>query len=215
MKKSHRKINVVIADDHEILAYGIESMLNKDQYHIVATVNDGKAVIKILNSKPVDIILMDIDMPKINGIEATKIINEQFTDTKVLILSMHDEEAFIQNAIEAGANGYILKSTSLYELDKAIKRIIDGHSFFSQEVSSTIALKMRLNKNTEEEVKLSKIEKQVLLLLSEGFTSDEISIKMEINTHTINSYRRNMLNKFNAKNVTNLIALAFKKGLIS
>lgn len=215
-EKSENKIRVVIADDHTILADGIENMLTKNgTFEVVGKAVNGEEVIKLLKMHPVDVVVMDINMPVMDGIEATRVVKEHFKEVKVLIMSMHDKEGYIQNALEAGADGYILKNTSQDEMEHAIIRITEGGNYFSQDVSSRMAMKM-LNKTEEEKIiKLSRLEKQVLSLLSDGKTSDEISVNLGTSSHTIRSYRRNLMVKFNAKNVTQLIAMAIKKGYIS
>ena len=213
-EKNDHQINIVIADDHTILADGIANLLNKNErFHVVGTAENGEKVISFLKVNRVDIVILDINMPVMDGIETTQIIYKHFPKTKVLIMSMHNKEGYIQNALDAGADGYILKNTSYEEMVRAIDRVVSGESYFSQDVSSSMAMKMR-RKTTEEVIKLSKIEKQLLTMLSEGKTSDEISATMATSSHTISSYRRNMLVKFNAKNVTQLIAIALKKGYI-
>lgn len=209
------KIYIVVADDHTILVDGIVQILSANpKYHIVATANNGQEVIDIVKRGRVDIIIMDINMPIMDGIDATEIISENFEETKVLIMSMHNKAGYIQNAIKAGANGYILKNTSPDELEEAISRVLEGGSYFSQDVSTLMAMSMRGVTEKEASIKLSRQEKLLLRLLSEGHTSEEISDKMDTSVHTISSYRRNLLIKFDAKNVTQLIALAIKDGFL-
>lgn len=209
------KIYIVVADDHTILVDGIVQILSANpKYHIVATANNGQEVIDIVKRGRVDIIIMDINMPIMDGIDATEIISENFEETKVLIMSMHNKAGYIQNAIKAGASGYILKNTSPDELEEAISRVLEGGSYFSQDVSTLMAMSMRGVTEKEASIKLSRQEKLLLRLLSEGHTSEEISDKMDTSVHTISSYRRNLLIKFDAKNVTQLIALAIKDGFL-
>lgn len=209
------KIYIVVADDHTILVDGIVQILSANpNYHIVATANNGQEVIDIVKRGRVDIIIMDINMPIMDGIDATEIISENFEETKVLIMSMHNKAGYIQNAIKAGASGYILKNTSPDELEEAISRVLEGGSYFSQDVSTLMAMSMRGVTEKEASIKLSRQEKLLLRLLSEGHTSEEISDKMDTSVHTISSYRRNLLIKFDAKNVTQLIALAIKDGFL-
>ena len=215
-EEPEHKIRIIIADDHTILADGIENMLTKNgTFEVVGKARNGEEVIALIKKHPTDVIIMDINMPIMDGIEATRIVKEQFPAVKVLIMSMHDKEGYIQNALEAGADGYILKNTSQDEVEQALHRIMEGGNYFSQDVSSRMAMKMM--KKTEEEkiIKLSRVEKQLLSLLSEGKTSDEISVALGSSSHTIRSYRRNLMVKFNATNVTQLIALAIKKGYIA
>ncbi len=209
------KIYILVADDHNILVDGIVQILRANpKYHIVGTANNGQEAIDIVKKGRVDIIIMDINMPIMDGIDATEIISENFEDTKVLIMSMHNKVGYIQNAIKAGASGYILKNTSPDELEEAIGRVLEGGSYFSQDVSNLMAMSMKGITEKKKNIKLSRQEKLLLRLLSEGHTSEEISASMETSVHTISSYRRNMLIKFEAKNVTQLIALAIKDGFI-
>ena len=209
------KINIVVADDHRILADGVVQILSKNPtYNVVATAKNGKEVIDLLKRHKVDIILMDINMPEMDGIEATQIVTEHFNPTKVLIMSMHNKEGYIQNAIKAGASGYILKNTTPEEMQEAISRVLEGGSYFSLDVSATMASSMRGITQEKKIIKISSKEKQLLKLLSEGYTSDEISERMETSQHTINAYRRNLVIKFDVKNVTQLIAVAIKDGFL-
>ena len=209
-------IKVMLVDDHQVMIDGLASIFeNNNNYEVVGKFNAANlALLKINDNKP-HVILMDINMPVMDGIEATHVVKEHFPETKVLIMSMHDKEGYIQNALQAGADGYVLKNTSQEEMELALLRIMEGGNYFSQDVSSRMAMKMLKKTEDEKIVKLSKLEKQLLSMLSEGKTSDEISVVIGTSSHTIRSYRRNLMVKFNAKNVTQLIAIAIKKGYIS
>ena len=214
-QEKDERIYIVVADDHTILVDGVVQILQANpKYHVVGTANNGQEAIDIVKKGRVDIIIMDINMPVMDGIDATEIISETFEKTKVLIMSMHNKAGYIQNAIKAGASGYILKNTTPDELEEAIDRVLEGGSYFSQDVSNLMALSMRGLADKKTEIKLSRQEKLLLRLLSEGSTSEEISDSMETSIHTISSYRRNLLIKFDAKNVTQLIAMAIKDGFI-
>ncbi len=209
------RIFIAVADDHTILVDGLVQIFRANpKYHIVGTANNGQEVIDIVRKERVDIIVMDINMPIMDGIDATEIISENFEDTKVLIMSMHNKAGYIQNAIKAGASGYILKNTTPDELEEAIDRVLEGGSYFSQDVSTLMAMSMRGVTEKKVTIKLSRQEKLLLKLLSEGCTSEEISDQMETSVHTISSYRRNLLIKFEAKNVTQLITMAIKDGFL-
>jgi DNA-binding NarL/FixJ family response regulator len=206
---------IVVADDHTILVDGIVQILRAiSKYHVVATAHNGQEVIDILKKERVDLIIMDINMPIMDGIDATEIISERFEETKVLIMSMHNKAGYIQNAIKAGASGYILKNTSPDELEEAIGRVMEGGSYFSQDVSNLMAMSMKGLTEKKKVIKLSRQEKLLLRLLSEGETSEHISDRMDTSVHTISSYRRNLLIKFDAKNVTHLVSLAIKEGFL-
>ncbi len=209
------KVQIVVADDHTILVDGVVQILSKNpNYHVVATANNGKEVIAILKRHAVDIIIMDISMPEMDGIEATQIVTDHFNPTKVLIMSMHNNQGYIQNAIKAGASGYILKNTTPEEMQEAITRVMEGGSYFSLDVSASMAKSMLGVAKEKKIIKISSKEKQLLKLLSEGYTSDEIADRMETSQYTINAYRRNLVIKFEVKNVTQLIAVAIKEGFL-
>ena len=209
-------IKIIIADDHAILVEGLLEILAKNSnYHIVGTASNGLEVLKLLARKKADLIIMDINMPKMDGLETTHEVTKKYADTKVLVMSMYNNREYIKSAIKSGASGYILKNTSPKELDLAINSINEGGSYFSQEVSMMMASSMRKDQVfSDEDVKLSPHETELLKLLSEGLTSDEISVVMKTSPHTIRSYRRNLLHKFQVKNVTQLMVVAMKGGYV-
>lgn len=208
-------IKLLIADDHEILASAMATMLSeKEGFHVLGTAKNGNEVLRFLEKEAVDIVLMDLNMPELNGIEATQIIKKRFFKTKVLILSMFDREGYIQNALDVGVDGYVLKNVNENELVSAIHRIMEGKTYFSQDVMEKMANKMRMHNEDEVGLKLSDTERVILKYLSEGDTSGEISDKMNLAPNSIMSYRKMLLNKFDAKNVTHMIKVAFEKGYL-
>lgn len=216
MQKEVDKIKIIIADDHEILASGISSMLSKyDEFQILGTAKDGLEVLKFVKRIPVDVVLMDLNMPNLNGIETTEVLKKDFPEVKILILSMFDREGYIQNALDAGVDGYLLKNVDEAEMVSAIKRIIAGKTYFSQDVMEKMANKMRIYGESEGGVKLSETERKILNFLGEGDTSDEIAVKLNQSPHTVVSYRKMLLQKFEAKNVSHLIKIAFERGYIN
>lgn len=202
---------IIIAEDELTLCNALAEVLGNRDFKIIGNAQNGLEVIKLLKTKRADLILMDIQMPKMDGIEATEFISKNYPTVKVLMLSTYNKEAYVQQAIEVGAKGYILKNTDPNDIAIAIKTIIEGGNYFSQGIYNKLAKKINSTKN-EELIRLSNKEKQILHLLSKGFTSDEVSVKMSINEHTVKSYRRNMFIKFNAKNVAHLIGLSFNQG---
>jgi DNA-binding NarL/FixJ family response regulator len=208
-------IKLLIADDHEILASGMSSILSKQkELTILGTVSNGQEVLDYLIDHEVDVVIMDLNMPVLNGIEATEIIKKNFPKTKVLILSMFDREGYIQNALDVGVDGYVLKNVSEGEILSAVKRIMEGKTYFSQDVMAKMAMKMRVYGESEGGVKLTDTERKILLHLSEGDTSGEISEKLDLAPNTITSYRKLLLQKFEAKNVSHMVKMAFEKGYL-
>jgi DNA-binding NarL/FixJ family response regulator len=205
---------IILADDHQMIREGISALLsNTAGIEIVRTASDGKEVLSALRGREVDLVLMDINMPELDGIQTTKAIKKTHKNVKVLILSMHNKEGFIKNAIEVGADGYILKNTGKSELLLAIERIMSGNTYFSQAVTETLVNNMRVGRS--DGVTLTKREKDILELLSNGHTTAEIADKLVASQHTIETYRRNLLLKFSAKNVSEMIKISMKEGFIS
>ena len=205
---------IILADDHQMIREGLSALLHDaEDIEIVKSASSGKEVLDFLKKDTADLVLMDINMPELDGIQATKEIKKRYKDMKVLILSMHNKEGFVKNAIEVGADGYILKNTGKNELLSAIDHIINGKTYFSQEVTKTLINNIRVGH--PEGITLSKKEKDILELLSNGHTTIEIADKLVASQHTIETYRRNLLLKFEAKNVSELIKLSMKKGFIS
>lgn len=215
MNESSYPIKLLIADDHEILASGMSSILSKQkQLTILGTVSNGQEVLDFLAEHDVDVVIMDLNMPVLNGIEATEIVKKKFPKTKVLILSMFDREGYIQNALDVGVDGYVLKNVSEGEILSAVKRIMEGKTYFSQDVMAKMAMKMRVYGETEGGIKLTDTERKILQYLSEGDTSDEISGKLDLASNTISSYRKLLLQKFEAKNVSHMVKMAYEKGYL-
>ena len=205
---------VIIADDHTIMTEGLVMLLkNIDGYDVVKIAYDGNDVLDYLSNNPADLILMDINMPNLDGISATEIIKSKYPKTKILILSMHDKEGYIKNAIQAGADGYVLKNTDKDELILAIEFLIAGKTYFSQEVTSKLVSKLRTT-DANKGIILSKREKLILQLLSDGFTSSEIAKKISASRHTVETYRKNLLLKFDARNVSELVKKSLNTGFI-
>lgn len=205
---------IIIADDHQMIVEGLASLLNDvPEIDIVGSAANGEEVLKIIKNNVADLILMDINMPKLNGIDTTLEIKKNYKEIKILIVSMHNKEGFVKNAIEAGADGYILKNTGKAELLLAIDYIMNGKTYYAQDVTQTLVTKMRTNGDLEG-FSLSTKEKQILQLLANGKTSQEIAVEIVSSEHTINTYRKNLLVKFDAKNVPELIKKSIWEGYI-
>jgi len=209
-------IKILIADDHTIIRNGLKLMLDKNsKFKIVGDVNSGSAAIDFVNKNPnqVDIVLMDIDMPGMNGIEATKILTSKHPHIKVLALTMHKEEKFINDMINAGALSYILKETDIPELVQAIENTALGKKYYSNEVSMSL-INALMKKGTDNGHDLSKRELDVLKLIASGMTNKEAGEKLFISARTVESHRRNILDKLDFKNTSEMIRYAIENDLI-
>ena len=215
-----KQIKIILADDHQIVRDGIKALLEKENnIKIIDEAADGEELLdKVKQHKP-DIVLMDISMPKISGIEATKILSAKNPDVKVLILSMYLNEDFILNAIKSGAKGYLPKNTTKTELIEAINTINSGNEFFSQKVSSVIINSYVKKEKNEDEKKyitknLTAREIQIFKLFAEGYTNKEIADKLFISIRTVESHKNHIMKKFELKNTVQLIKFALKNKII-
>ena len=206
------KINVLLTDDHQIIIDGLKSLLkNSDEIIVAAEANNGREALRILGLLSIDVLLMDIDMPIMNGIEALKEIRKQFRDVKVIILSMHNEAGMIKSLIDLGANGYMLKSCSQDELIGAIKKVASGKSYFSADV--TLALLKPANLEQKNEI-LTERETEILKLIAAGFSNKEIGDQLFISHRTVDTHRTNLMKKLDVNNIAGLISYAIKNGIV-
>jgi DNA-binding NarL/FixJ family response regulator len=210
-------IKILLADDHLIIRDGIKLMLKKNlNFKIVAEAANGGEVIQYLYDNPnsIDVVLMDINMPIMNGIEAAKIILEKFSDVKVLALTMHAEESYITNMLKAGALGYILKESKTEELVSAIKSVARGEKYYSNEVSVTL-INSLMNGDKPQESELSDREAQVLSHIATGLTNKEVGEILYISGRTVESHRRNIMGKLDLRNTAEMIRYALEHEIVA
>lgn len=217
-------IKVLIVDDHKIVRDGIKALLqNTKNIQWVGDCKDGSEVVGFLNKKTADVILMDIMMETINGIEASKIVIEKYPDIRILALSMNNEYDYIQEMLKVGAAGYILKNSSYEELITAIETVATGKPYFSPEVTDIVMNKYMhpgnktksTSKNKTLVDQLTNRELEVLELIAQELTNNEIAEKLFISRRTVDTHRRNLLQKIGVKNSIGLIRFAYSNGLIS
>ena len=211
-------IEIMIADDHRVFREGIVSILeNTGAIKVIAQAQDGKQVMEQLHQVQPKLILMDISMGEAGGIETTKLVRENYPDIKVLVLSMHSESSYIVKMLEAGASGYLLKDAGSAELINAIKAVAEGHTYFSSQVSATLVDQLVKGKKPTERkagVTLTKREIEVLRLIAEEYSNPEIAEKLFISIRTVDTHRRNLLEKLDVKNTAGLVKYAIKQGLV-
>lgn len=206
---------VIIADDHSILAAGIASLIASNEgYEVVAIVEDGERLIKQIEVSVPDLVIVDINMPNLNGLEASKIIKERFSRVKIIILSMYDKEGYIHKALEMGVDGYLLKNADFSEIKMAMERVLEGKTYFSMDITDKMVKQMRSHNPNENLANITPTETKILNLLSQGLTTGEISRKMGITDNTVNAYKKNLFNKFDARNMSHLISKAISRGYI-
>lgn len=207
------KINVLLTDDHQIIIDGLKSLLkNQDEINVAAEACNGREAIRILELISIDVLLMDIDMPVMNGIDALKEIRKNHPKVKIIILSMHNEAGMIKSLIDLGANGYLLKSCSQTELIDAIKKVALGQSYFSSDV--TLALLKPAAKQGQQNEILTEREIEILKLIAAGFSNKEIGDQLFISHRTVDTHRTNLMKKLDVSNIAGLISYAIRNGIV-
>lgn len=213
-------IRVMIADDHNMFVEGVESILvGIDNIQVVAKCYTGLEVFEKIQNTPVDVILLDINLPGMNGLEVCQKLSKEYPDVKVLALSMHNEESFVTEILKYGAQGYILKNTGKKELINAIEMVNNGQSYFSDEVTETI-MKSLVNQRTGSKKssmltpKISRREKDVLELIVKEHTTQEIADTLFISLKTVESHRRSLLTKLGVRNTAGLVRVAIEHQLM-
>ena len=206
------KINVLLTDDHQLIIDGLKSLLkDQEDINVSAEANNGREALRILGFLPINVVLMDIDMRVMNGIETMKEIKKQYPGVKVIILSMHNEAGMIKSLIDLGANGYLLKSCTQDEVVSAIRKVAAGQSCFSTDV--TMALLKPANPEQKTEI-LTERETEILKLIAAGFSNKEVGDKLFISHRTVDTHRTNLMKKLSVNNIAGLISYAIKNGIV-
>lgn len=211
---------IIITDDHKIFREGLKSLIVKESIaEVIAEASNGNELISLLPEHHPDLILMDIEMPGMNGIEATRKALEIDPDLKILVLSNFGDEVHYFNIIQAGAKGFVLKTSGIQELQAAIESVIAGESYFSNEILRKIISNINTpaagtGKDVDSTDKLTKRELEVLQLVSHGLSNEEIAEKMHLSVTTVKGHRSNLLAKSGTKNTAGLIMYAIKNKII-
>jgi DNA-binding NarL/FixJ family response regulator len=214
------KISLIIVDDHRLFRNGLKALLKELEYiGEVTEASNGKEFIDHLENHKVDMALMDINMPVMNGIDATKIVVAKYPNVKVIALSMLNDEDYYFKMIDAGAKGFILKDAGSEELTEAIEAVMNGQNYFSQDLLRNIILSLSTNVKTEpepltEEVKFTDREIEVLEQICKGSSNQEIADTLCISARTVERHRANIFEKTGSKNSVNLVMYAIKNNLV-
>ena len=210
------KITIMIVDDHQLMIDGIKSALNSIQdFEVIAEALDGFQVLEQLDEglRP-DVILVDINMPKLDGLECTKQVSKKYPECKVIALSQYDEKRFVKRMLRNGAMGYLLKDAGRDKLEKAIRAVMQGEKYFSEELSLRLVEQELKGENISALFpKLTAREKEVLELICQGLSSQEISEKLYISFHTVESHRANLMQKAGVKKTAGLVRWAVENDL--
>lgn len=216
------KTRILIADDHPMFREGVRRILEKEDRYKVVEACDGQEVLAIIDKQPVDLVIMDINMPGLDGVETTRTLVKEQPSLKILALTMHREDRYIMKMLKAGALGYILKDDGKEKLLEAVTTVLNGNSYFGHEVSeallSTFMNKKVLAENqapAEPKVNLTERELEILKLITANeMTSEEIANRLNISKRTVDTHRKNILVQLGAKNSVGLVKYAIKLGLL-
>ena len=214
------RIRILIADDHVVVRQGIKTILNSlgEQHHVVAEAEDGREVMQLMDIHDVDVTILDISMPKLNGLETTRRLLKQRPQVKVVILSMFDDRISVEKALAYGASGYLVKDSAIEEVGQAIDAVYRGETYLSPSVAKYRQTFYHGMKNdygrTETVINLTDKEREVLQLLAEGFTSKEIAVELNITFNTVNVHRKHIMKKLNIHKSADLVRYAIKEGII-
>jgi DNA-binding NarL/FixJ family response regulator len=213
-------IKILIAEDHLIVRNGIKSLLEQERdFQVTGEAGNGIEVMSLLHSglRP-DILLTDLSMPDMDGLELTRHVSDEYPDVKVIILSMLDQEKHVFEAFHAGVKGYLLKNSSLEEMINAVRLVASGREVICSELAIKILRRAAKSdpsiQGDPDAVDLSNREKEVLTLIAEGHTNEEIADKVFCSRRTVEGHRQSLINKLGARNTAQLIYLASKKGLL-
>lgn len=217
MKKM--SIRIILADDHAILRHGLSKLIQQQEdMEVIAQAGDGHSIVDLTRELSPDVVVMDIGMPDLNGIDATMQITRDFPTVKIIGLSMHSGKKFISEMLKAGACGYLLKDCAFEELITAIKTVMEGKTYLSPSIADVIVENyVRPSGQEESSVfsTLSQREREVLQLLSEGKTTKQIGMMLHISSKTVEGHRLRIMQKLNIDNVANLTKYAIREGLTS
>ncbi len=212
-------IRILLADDHKITREGLRSLISKQSdMKVVAEAENGRDAVSLAKELRPDVIIMDVSMPDLNGIEATKQILSESKNVKVVALSMHSDNLFVSEMLKSGASGYMLKDCAFEELDRAIREVFNGNTYLSPMISGVVVedYLRKLNKSDSGESSiLSNREREVLQLLAEGQSTKQIGLKLFISAKTVETHRRQIMNKLDMYTVAELTKYAIRKGLTS
>ncbi len=212
-------IRILLADDHKITREGLRSLISKQSdMEVVAEAENGRDAVGLAKELRPDVIIMDVSMPDLNGIEATKQILSESENVKVVALSMHSDNLFVSEMLKSGASGYMLKDCAFEELDRAIREVVRGNTYLSPMISGVVVedYLRKLNKSDSGESSiLSNREREVLQLLAEGQSTKQIGLKLFISAKTVETHRRQIMNKLDMYTVAELTKYAIRKGLTS
>lgn len=215
------KKRIVIAEDHTILRAGLKALLESNPtFEVVGEADNGRDAIRRVGELKPDLIIIDLSMPGLSGIDAVKEIRDRYPEVKALVLTVHSEEEYVLSSLEAGANGYVLKDATHIELIAAAERVISGKTYLSPEITDKVVNSyLQANRNSQEPAtkwdSVTQRERQILKLIAEGHTNKSMASYLCISVKTVEKHRANLMKKLDLHSVSALTTYAMEKGIIS
>jgi DNA-binding NarL/FixJ family response regulator len=210
-------VNIVVADDHKIVREGLVRLLeSRDDFNVIGEAANGEEAIDLVLRKRPDIVLMDINMPKLSGIDATRQLGKAGCASKILVLSMHESRAYVEEVLRAGASGYVVKNSASKDVHDAIDAVQSGASYLSPAITKQVVNALaRPDPEPSSGVSLlTDREREVLKLIADGLSSKEIASDLGLSLKTIDSHRSNLMDKLDIHKVSGLVRLAIRSGLV-
>jgi two-component system response regulator NreC len=214
---SYRMISIVVADDHGIVREGLRRLLESEpDLKVCGEAADGREVLEQVVSTRPDVVVLDITMPRLGGLETLERIRSEHKETKVVLLSVHSDSSFIQSAISLGADGYVLKNGRAAEIVTAVREVMNGGSYFSPAVAREIVEQLRAPKGESNDPfsLLSGREREVLHFIADGLSAKEVAVELSISTKTVEAHRTSLMRKLGVRKATELVRYALRHGLI-
>lgn len=219
MNTSTKSIRVLLADDHTLVRAGIRALLEKlPGLEVAGEASDGREVINLIKTRQPDVVLMDISMPGLNGLQALARITRDFQKVRVIILSMHHNDEYVWQALRSGASGYLLKKAATAELPAALKNVLGGEIYLSQEIASRFLKKFPLQqiaRSTSPLEQLTSRQREILQLLAEGQTTKAIALVLNVSDKTVEYHRAKLMARLNIFDLPGLVRFALRNGLVS
>jgi two-component system, NarL family, response regulator NreC len=214
-----KQIRIVLADDHTVMRSGLKLLLEREaDFVVVGEAADGRGAIQLTEATSPDVVVMDVAMPVLNGIDAAARITSSKPKTAVVVLSMHSDESYVLRALKSGVKGYLLKDSAESDLIAAVRHVMTGKPFFSPAISNMLVqdyIREIRQRGVEDSYELlTARERELLQLMAEGRTAKEIAADLNLSAHTIDTHRANIMRKLNVNSISELILYAMRKGII-
>ena len=220
MTTENPPIRVLIADDHAVVREGIRQVLNQEEFDIVGEAADGQAAVDLAASQKPDVVILDLSMPILSGLEAAERIHESTPDARILVLSIHDHEEYVLRSVRAGAVGYLRKDSSPAELRSAVRAVHDGGSFFSAPAARSLSAALRADRGGDQHsprdrlAALTMREREVLTEIASGRTNREMAAHFGISVRTVESHREALMRKLGVRGAASLTRFAIDAGMV-